>query len=145
MRTVGVVLFLLGLAATCQAQPIHSVCIMPIEDNAATKAMVEKWLQARGLLVVDCMKDANAGDAVLGFFDHKQPVVSYNFFFYRLGHEVTILREVYPAAGITIWLQSHKEGWREGGLFIGRMIFYGQASSLNDGLKKVAKAMAKEK
>lgn len=138
-------LVLLGVASACCAQPVHTVCVMPVEDSKVVQVMVERIMQANGLTTVDCIKHPGEGDAVLGFFANQGRILSNDYYFYRNGRSnFQLLQEVYPAVGVTIWLQSHKVGDEDGSLFIGKMLFYGNASNLSVGLKKVLRQIKKE-
>lgn len=138
-------LVLLGVASACCAQPVKTVCVMPIEDNKVVQIIVERIIQANGLQTVDCIAHPGEGDAVLGFFANSRPVDLHEFHFYQSGRSnLQVLRQVYPASGITIWLQSHRVGDEEGSLFIGKMLYYGNAPNLSAGLKKVLRQIKKE-
>jgi hypothetical protein len=60
-------------------------------------------------------------------------------------NKAPVLRDVFPASGITIWLQSQRKGKMLGNIFVSNMLFYGQAVNLEDGLKKICKQIRCQK
>lgn len=147
------VLTILGLlfAADCHAQKIHSLCVMPVSESAVLRKAVENWAHAQGYVTVDCLKDAKAGDAVLGFFFNRAVVAPDSIFFQasagRVGATTVGWVDLFEApdfsGGVTVWIQSQRDGQWAGQLFVGEMLYYGQGYTLKDGLKKAFKRLKK--
>ena len=144
-RMGGVIAMVLGLALTGQAQPIRSICVMPVEEAPALRQAIEQWLQFSGFQTVDCLQHAGAGDVVLGFFWNREPVMSDEYFVYaqnlargnRVVGSVAVIQNVFPPTGVTLWLQYHD--------LDATMLYYGQSPNLLSGLKAALKCAKKGK
>lgn len=147
------VLTILGLlfAADCQAQKIHSLCVMPVSQSAVLRKVVENWAHAQGYVTVDCLKDEKAGDAVLGFFFNQADIAPHSIFFQasvgRAGTTTIGWVGLFDApdfsGGVTVWIQSQRDGRQMGELFVGEMLYYGHGYTLKDGLKKAMRYLHK--
>jgi hypothetical protein len=150
MRIFLLICIVLLAASPCRAQQMKLPTICVVDTNQQVRLAVERWLQTRGVQTVDCMwKDkadreahpdkGSLGDAHLTFFANTRSVETDTYNVYTQGNTVTVLRDVFPAVGVTISLQLQREGEMMGNLFVGKMLFYGQGANLEDGLKNVCK------
>lgn len=133
---VAITIALLGAVCTCQAQmiqnkptlPVRTVCVA--EQDADVRNYIEGWLQSKNVQVVP-ISDCPKADAAISLFADTQ--------LYGNQHGVGYV----PNGSFTISFQSHEEGEVIGGMFVGKMLWYGNTVNIVSSLKNILKVIQK--